>query len=100
MYYSCLVLHVLQWRRRMTHDEVLLDGKSQQISYGLFGRETIYGLVFGKDEEVILICDSGGRSSFLARALVEQLGYKNVFNVTDGISGWMKDGKPVVSTDQ
>lgn len=44
-------MHVLQWRRRMTHDEVLLDGKSQQISYGLFGRETIYGLVFGKDKE-------------------------------------------------
>ena len=44
-------MHVLQWRRRMTHDEVLLDGKNQQISYGLFGRETIYGLVFGKDEE-------------------------------------------------
>lgn len=44
-------MHVLQWRRRLTHDEVLLDGKSQQISYGLFNRETIYGLVFGKDEE-------------------------------------------------
>ena len=43
-------MHVLQWRRRMTHDEVLLDGKSQQISYGLFGRDTIYGLVFGKDD--------------------------------------------------
>ena len=44
-------MHVLQWRRSLTHDEVLIDGKSQQISYGLFKRETIYGLVFGKDEE-------------------------------------------------
>lgn len=54
-------MHVLQWRRRMTHDEVLLDGQSQQISYGLFNRETIYGLVFGKDEE-----GNGGERIMLA----------------------------------
>lgn len=44
-------MHILQWRRHMTHDEVLLDGKTQQTSYGLWGRETIYGLVFGRDED-------------------------------------------------
>lgn len=44
-------MHVLQWRRHMTHDEVLLDGKTQQTSMGLWGRETIYGLVFGRNEE-------------------------------------------------
>lgn len=44
-------MHVLQWRRHLTHDEVLLDGKSQQTSMGFWGRETIYGLVFGRDEE-------------------------------------------------
>ena len=43
-------MHILQWRRRFTHDEVLLDGKTHQTSYGLWGRETIYGLVFGRDE--------------------------------------------------
>lgn len=44
-------MHILQWRRHLTHDEVLLDGKVQQTSHGLWGRETIYGLVFGRDEE-------------------------------------------------
>jgi hypothetical protein len=44
-------MHILQWRRHLTHDEVLLDGKLQQTSHGLWGRETIYGLVFGRDEE-------------------------------------------------
>lgn len=44
-------MHVLQWRRRMFHDEVLLDGKRQQVSKGLFGRENIYGLVFGRDDD-------------------------------------------------
>lgn len=56
-------MHVLQWRRRLTHDEVLLDGKSQATSYGLFGREKVYGLIFGRDENgeggerVMLIVD-------------------------------------------
>lgn len=45
-------MHVLQWRRHFLFDEVLLDGKRQSISRGLFwGRETIFGLVFGRDEE-------------------------------------------------
>ncbi len=45
-------MHILQWRRHMFRDEVLLDGKRQQVSRGLmWGRETIYGLVFGRDED-------------------------------------------------
>lgn len=57
-------MHVLQWRRHLTHDEVLLDGKTQATSYGLFGREKVYGLVFGRKgpdsesgERVMLIVD-------------------------------------------
>lgn len=56
-------MHVLQWRRRLTYDEVLLDGKRNAISYGLFSREHVYGLVFGQDENrkggehVMLILD-------------------------------------------
>lgn len=44
-------MHLLQWRRHFLHDEVLLDGKTQQTSYGLWGRETIYGMVFGRNEQ-------------------------------------------------
>ncbi|HIG22834.1 MAG TPA: hypothetical protein EYG02_13815 [Henriciella marina] len=40
-------MHVLQWRRNLLWDEVLLDGKRQGHSGG-FGREKCYGLVFGK----------------------------------------------------
>ena len=56
-------MHVLQWRRRLLSDEVLLDGKRQAMSYGLWGRERVYGLVFGRDEmgeggdRVMLIID-------------------------------------------
>lgn len=44
-------MHVLQWRRNLLWDEVLLDGKRQASSHGFFGREKVYGLVFGRDEE-------------------------------------------------
>lgn len=44
-------MHVLQWRRRLFWDEVLLDGKIQAKSAGLWGREKVYGLVFGRDLE-------------------------------------------------
>ena len=56
-------MHVLQWRRNLLWDEVLLDGKRQAHSGGFFGREKVYGLVFGADKEgkggdqVMLIVD-------------------------------------------
>ncbi|NBC21433.1 MAG: hypothetical protein GVY06_10400 [Alphaproteobacteria bacterium] len=44
-------MHVLQWRRTLFWDAVLLDGKRQAHSAGLWGREKVYGLVFGRDRE-------------------------------------------------
>jgi rhodanese-related sulfurtransferase len=49
----------------------------------------------GKDDPFILICRTGNRTGVVSRALSEQLGYSQVINVTDGISGWIKDGNPV-----
>ncbi|MEL7285188.1 MAG: hypothetical protein AAGJ68_11770 [Pseudomonadota bacterium] len=56
-------MHVLQWRRNLMWDEVLLNGKRQAHSSGFFGREKVYGLVFGADEnnqggtQVMLLLD-------------------------------------------
>ncbi len=36
-------MHVLQWRRNLLWDEVLLDGKRQASSHGLFNRERCTG---------------------------------------------------------
>ena len=44
-------MHVLQWRRNLMWDEVLLNGKRQAHSSGFFGREKVYGLVFGADKD-------------------------------------------------
>ena len=48
------------------------------------------------DEAVVLICWQGNRSAVIANLLAEQGGYTKVYNVTDGIKQWLKDGHPVV----
>lgn len=49
----------------------------------------------GKNDPVILICRTGNRTDVLARLLVEQLGYTQVYNVRDGITRWIGDNLPV-----
>lgn len=48
------------------------------------------------EEEVILICRTGRRTRLLSNALTAQAGYTHVYNVTDGITHWKKEGNPVV----
>ncbi|MCK5166474.1 MAG: FKBP-type peptidyl-prolyl cis-trans isomerase [Rhodospirillaceae bacterium] len=55
-----------------------------------------FGKVAGKNDEVILICRSGNRTATIAAYLADRVGYKNVYNVTDGINEWLKDKNPVV----
>lgn len=55
--------------------------------------------VAGLEDEVILICRTGNRTSVLSQALADQVGYKKVYNVTDGITKWLKDGNGVVKAD-
>jgi rhodanese-related sulfurtransferase len=49
----------------------------------------------GKDDPVILICRTGSRTRTLARYLVEDMGYTQVFNVRHGITHWISDNRPV-----
>lgn len=49
----------------------------------------------GKNDPVILICRTGSRTDVLARHLIEKLGYTQVYNVRDGITGWIRAGLPV-----
>jgi len=44
-----------------------------------------------KNDPVILICRTGNRTSTLARHLVEQMGYTQVYNVHNGITNWISD---------
>ena len=47
------------------------------------------------DEEFIVICRSGSRSSALSNWLSTKGGYKNVLNVQSGIASWIKEGRAV-----
>lgn len=47
------------------------------------------------DEPVVLICRTGNRTIAASQAIAQQLGYQNVMNVTDGITQWIKEGRPV-----
>ncbi len=51
--------------------------------------------VAATDKPVALICRTGNRTRAGADMLA-QVGYKEVYNVTHGIMGWMKADKPVV----
>ncbi len=49
-----------------------------------------------KNTPVILICRSGNRTDKLARELMEKRGYTQVYNVKNGITGWIGEKLPVV----
>lgn len=47
-----------------------------------------------KNRTIVVYCAVGGRSRSAAGILVKQ-GYKEVYNMTDGIVGWYRNGFPV-----
>lgn len=66
------------------------DGHTEPDFFPRFSAEA------GQSQPVVLICRSGKRSDALARQLVEQMGYTQVYNVRHGITDWIKEGNPVV----
>jgi rhodanese-related sulfurtransferase len=50
-------------------------------------------------QPVVLICRTGSRTDALARQMVERMGFTQVYNVRDGITAWIREGRPV-SRDQ
>ena len=46
--------------------------------------------IVGKDDPVIILCRSGRRSAIVGNFLAEKARYKEVYNVKNGIKGWIK----------
>lgn len=46
---------------------------------------------------VILICRSGNRTLAVGKFLSEQAGYRTVYNVKQGLKGWLRENRPVVA---
>lgn len=52
--------------------------------------------IASKDEPIVLICHSGGRTKQLSKYLTSVIGYNEVYNVKRGIAHWIKKKNSVV----
>ena len=50
-----------------------------------------------KNDPIILICRTGRRTGIISKFLSEKVGYRLVYDVTDGITDWIKKGNTVVN---
>ena len=48
-------------------------------------------------DPVVVICRSGNRTKAVSQFLSKQAGYATVYNVRDGIKGWLKERNAVVA---
>jgi len=46
------------------------------------------------DQEIILVCRSGGRSGRVGNLLTQKLNMSNVSHLSNGISSWIKEKRP------
>ena len=85
-------------------DLIFLDVRTpQERSYGAIPGTrlvSIYELMKGaiplpKDKPILLVCAVGGRSYVAAQVMSKQ-GFQEVYNLSGGISAWVKAGLPLV----
>jgi len=53
--------------------------------------------IANKNDPVILICRTGRRTGIISKFLSEKVGYSFIYDVTDGITDWIKKGNTVVN---
>ena len=53
--------------------------------------------IANKNDPVILICRTGRRTGIISKFLSEKVGYNLIYDVTDGITDWIKKGNTVVN---
>ena len=53
--------------------------------------------IANKNDPVILICRTGRRTGIISKFLSEIVGYRLIYDVTDGITDWIKKGNTVVN---
>lgn len=85
-------------------DLIFLDVRTpQERSYGAIPGSrlvSIYDLMKGaiplpKDKPILLVCAVGGRS-YVAGQVMSRQGYQEVYNLSGGISAWVKAGLPLM----
>ena len=86
-----------EWRRtgviEGTHPMTFFDAKG---NYDLKAWMRKLMPVAISDQKVAIICHSGGRSRAVSRFLHEEMGYRSVYDVRDGIAGWLAAKRPTI----
>lgn len=86
-----------EWKKTgVVEDSHLIMFYDEKGKYDLNAWLANVANVANKDEPIILICHSGGRSKQLANYLVKEAGYQSVYNVKKGIAYWIKKNNPVI----
>lgn len=60
--------------------------------------ETVQELQTSPDQEIILVCRSGGRSGKVGKLLTDKFNMSNVSHLENGISSWIKEQRPTDKT--
>jgi rhodanese-related sulfurtransferase len=89
-----------EWRQTgVVENSHLLTFFDQRGQYDLNKWLAELDKIVNKDESFILICRTGNRTGILSRALSDQLGYRRVYNVTEGITSWKRQNLPVIGVN-
>ena len=85
-----------EWRQtgivKSSHTITLFDGNGRIVEDFV----SKFSAIASPEKPVALICRTGNRTRAASTMLIKQLGYKDVYNVTRGITDWIRNGKPVV----
>lgn len=68
--------------------------RQMKLPKGLWSLVHLYNLLFDKDLPVVIYCDYGIKSAF-ATDTMNQMGFTNVWNYSDGFITWYNKGYPV-----
>lgn len=84
-----------EWRQtgivKGSHTITLFDGSGRVVEDFV----SKFSAIASPEKPVALICRTGNRTRAASTMLIKQLGYKEVYNVTKGITDWIRNGKPV-----
>lgn len=79
----------------------VIEGATLLTAFDGFGQPVAgfvekFQALAGPETPVAIVCRSGNRSGLVADALTGGMGYTTVYNLAEGMLGWLAAGNPVV----
>ena len=87
-----------EWRQTgVIEGSHLLTFFDREGNYDVDGWLAELRKIVGPGDPVILLCRTGNRTTAVSNFLDGEVGQKQVYNATHGITRWISDGHPVVA---